>query len=242
MSHTISSTQSGRKITAAAATTGKAVVSTGKAVGGAIYNARSSISSWWHGGKRTKMEEENEEEDSNSAIETTWFISLCAVFAANFCNRLLPHVRVWIATLAISNRVAQLFHKRWSWEWDLVLCLPCLGVWLQYWYIYVYMPAGFLNVHWQQLRSFRCPFIVYLLVARDIFLSRTTFHPASPSSITCIVVKRINMSLPQDFSTRTALCSASHSTSALVSFPWYNTLVSSFSSHCLFLSLYIYVT
>ena len=71
MSHTISSTQSGRKITAAAATTGKAVVSTGKAVGGAIYNARSSISSWWHGGKRTKMEEENEEEDPNGAIETT---------------------------------------------------------------------------------------------------------------------------------------------------------------------------
>ena len=63
MSHTISSSQSGRKITAAAANTGKAVVSTGKAVGGAIFTARSSISSWWHGGKRSKVEEENDGDD-----------------------------------------------------------------------------------------------------------------------------------------------------------------------------------
>ena len=71
MSHTISSSQSGRKITAAAATTGKAVVSTGKAVGGAIYSARTSISSWWHGGKRSKMEEEAEDIDPDGSLEST---------------------------------------------------------------------------------------------------------------------------------------------------------------------------
>jgi len=60
VAHTMSSSQSGRKVAAAAATTGKAVVSTGKAVGGAIYSARTSISSWWHGGKRTKMEDGDE--------------------------------------------------------------------------------------------------------------------------------------------------------------------------------------
>ena len=62
MSHTISSTQSGRKLSSAAASTGKAVVSTGKAVGGALFSARTSLSSWWHGGKRTKMEEEGTED------------------------------------------------------------------------------------------------------------------------------------------------------------------------------------
>ena len=71
MSHTISSSQSGRKITAAAATTGKAVVSTGKAVGGAIYSARSSISSWWHGGKRTKVDDESEDVDPNISVDST---------------------------------------------------------------------------------------------------------------------------------------------------------------------------
>ncbi|XP_014241990.1 late secretory pathway protein AVL9 homolog [Cimex lectularius] len=45
--HTMQTTESGRKLNQAMVTTGRAVATTGKAVGGAFIQARGALSSWW---------------------------------------------------------------------------------------------------------------------------------------------------------------------------------------------------
>ena len=44
---TMQNTEKGRKISNAAASTGRAVVQTGKAVGGVISQAKGALTSWW---------------------------------------------------------------------------------------------------------------------------------------------------------------------------------------------------
>ncbi|CAH1115417.1 unnamed protein product [Psylliodes chrysocephalus] len=46
--HTMQNTESGRKLNQAMASTGKAVVTTSKAVGGALSQAKGALSSWWN--------------------------------------------------------------------------------------------------------------------------------------------------------------------------------------------------
>lgn len=57
--HTMQSTEKGKKINAAIGTTGRAVVQTGKAVGGAFSIAKKSVSSWFTGIKDWNQQAEN---------------------------------------------------------------------------------------------------------------------------------------------------------------------------------------
>ncbi|ESO88012.1 hypothetical protein LOTGIDRAFT_206952 [Lottia gigantea] len=62
LAHTMQSTDRGKKINAAVVQTGKYVVETGKAVGGALNNAKSAVSSWFSSWRTTS----NDKTPSNS--------------------------------------------------------------------------------------------------------------------------------------------------------------------------------
>lgn len=62
ISHTMQSSERGRKINEAVASTGRAVAQTGKALGGALTNAKSAVSSWLHTFTSAPQEVEQAEE------------------------------------------------------------------------------------------------------------------------------------------------------------------------------------
>ncbi|XP_056633967.1 late secretory pathway protein AVL9 homolog [Diorhabda sublineata] len=72
-SHTMQNTESGRKLNQAMASTGKAVVTTSKAVGGAFSQAKGALSSWWSNFMVSpeQMQKVSEAEDNEESTNTT---------------------------------------------------------------------------------------------------------------------------------------------------------------------------
>ncbi|XP_045168814.2 late secretory pathway protein AVL9 homolog [Mercenaria mercenaria] len=64
--HTMNNTEGGKKINAAVSTTGKYVVQTGKAVGGALTQAKSSLSSWFSNWKSSSDKDTKDTEDTQT--------------------------------------------------------------------------------------------------------------------------------------------------------------------------------
>lgn len=75
-SHTMQNTESGRKINQAMTSTGKAVVTTSKAVGGAFSQAKGALSSWWSNflvspEQTQKVSDTQDEEEETANMDNT---------------------------------------------------------------------------------------------------------------------------------------------------------------------------